>query len=195
MLYNRQPRKLARFAPSLVAAEKDRVKRFFNGLRSIMQKDLPTSDFSTCAELLDKALKLEKLYNQLHTYHKQGEKKRPHQENHQQGQKSYGIYNKKWWNHNQKPQEKYTRKCPHCGRDHEAKDCRQFSGDCFKCGEMGHRATNCRKGMMLPPNNQGQDWRQPLVPPQQTQGRVFALTNEKASNAHDIVKGSRKAPM
>ena len=60
MQYNRQFRKLARFAPSLVAAEKDRVKRFLNGLRPIIQKDLATSDFSTYAELLDKALKLEK---------------------------------------------------------------------------------------------------------------------------------------
>ena len=81
MQYNREFRKLARFAPSLVAAEKDRMKRFLNGLRPIMQKDLSTSKFLTHVELLDTALKLERGYNQLHAYHNQGEKKRVSIEN------------------------------------------------------------------------------------------------------------------
>ena len=61
--YNSVFRKLARFAPGLVATEKDRIKRFYSGLRPIMQKDLSTSKFSTYAELLDTALKLEQGYN------------------------------------------------------------------------------------------------------------------------------------
>ena len=69
MQYNREFCKLTRFAPELVAAEKDRVKRFFTGLKPIMRKDLSTLDFPTHAELLDKALKLEKEYNQLQAYH------------------------------------------------------------------------------------------------------------------------------
>ena len=80
MQYNSAFRKLARFAPSLVAAEKDKIKRFLNGLRPIMQKDLSTSKFSTYAELLNIALKLEQGYNQLHAYHNQDGKKRPHPE-------------------------------------------------------------------------------------------------------------------
>ena len=81
MQYNREFRKLTRFAPSLVAAEKDKIKRFLNGLRPIIQKDLFISKFSTYAELLDTTLKLEQGYNQLHAYHNQGEKKRPHSKN------------------------------------------------------------------------------------------------------------------
>ena len=72
---------MARFAPSLVAAENDRMKRFFNGLRPIMHKDLSTSKFLTHAELLDTALKLEREYNKLHAYHNQGAKKRVRIEN------------------------------------------------------------------------------------------------------------------
>ena len=72
MQYNSALRKLTRFAPSLVATEKDRIKRFLNGLRPIIQKDLSTSKFSTYAELLDTTLKLEQGYNQLHVYHNQG---------------------------------------------------------------------------------------------------------------------------
>jgi len=81
MQYNREFRKLARFAPGLVTSEKDRVRRFFTGLKPIMRKDLSTLNFSTHTELLDKALKLEKEYNQLQAYHHHGEKKRPYPEN------------------------------------------------------------------------------------------------------------------
>ena len=76
MQYNREFRKLARFAPSLVAAEKDRMKRFLNGLKPIMQKNLFTFDFLTHAELLNKALKLDRGYEQLHVCQNQGDKKR-----------------------------------------------------------------------------------------------------------------------
>ena len=76
MQYDREFRKLAQFAPSLVVAEKDRMKRFLNGMKPIMQKDLSISDFSTHAELLNKALKLERGYNQLHAYQNQGDRKR-----------------------------------------------------------------------------------------------------------------------
>ena len=39
MQYNREFRKLAHFAPSLVAAEKDRMKRFLNELRPEYSRD------------------------------------------------------------------------------------------------------------------------------------------------------------
>ena len=66
---------------------------------------------------------------------------------------------------------------------------------CFNCGEKGHLIFNCSKGAWTPYNNHGQNQRQLPAPPQRTQGRVFALTNKEASNAHDVVKGSGKAPM
>ena len=65
MQYDREFRKLARFAPGLVATEKERVKRFISGLKPIIQKDLSILKFTTCAEILNKALKLEKGYTQL----------------------------------------------------------------------------------------------------------------------------------
>ena len=43
--YNREIRKLARFAHGLVAANNDQVKRFFTRLKPIMRKDLSTMDF------------------------------------------------------------------------------------------------------------------------------------------------------
>ena len=196
MQYNREFHKLARFAPGLVPTEKDRVKRFFAGLKPIMRKDLSTHNFSTHAELLDKALKLEKEYNQLYAYHNHGDKKRPHPDSHRQGHKPEGRDgNKKRWSHNQKPPAKFAKKCANCGRDHDTSDCRRISGACFKCGEKGHMIANCPKGAMVLHNGQGQNRRPIPAPPQRTQGRVFALTNEEAFNSHDVVKGSGKVPM
>ena len=146
---------MARFAPSLVATEKDRIKRFLNGLRPIMQKNLASSNFSTYAELLNTALKLEQGYNQLHTYHNQGDKKRSHPESQQQGQKSGERNNKKRWNHNQKSATKVNNKCAKCGRDHDVKNCPQATGACFKCGKMGHRIANCPQVTTTPRVNQG----------------------------------------
>ena len=195
MQYNREFRKLAHFVPSLVAAEKDKMKRFLNGLRPIMQKDLSTSKFLTHAELLDTVLKLERGYNQLHAYHNQGEKKRVRIEKQKHNYKMDGRNNKRRWDRNSRPQTRFNRKCATCGRDHETKNCPQTIGACFKCGQKGHLIANCPKGVLVPYNNQGQNSRQLPAPPQRTQGRVFALTNEEASNSHDVVKGSGKTPM
>ena len=68
MQYDREFRKLARFAPDLVTTAKESVKRFISGLRPIMQKDLSILEFNTCAEILNKALKLENGYTQLQAH-------------------------------------------------------------------------------------------------------------------------------
>ena len=145
MQYNSEFHKLVRFAPSLVAAEKDIMKMFLNGLRPIMQKDLSTSMFLTHAELLDTALKLERGYNQLHVYHNQGEKKRFRIENRKHDYKTNGRNNKRRWDRNSKPQTRFNRKCATCGRDHETKNCPQTTGAYFKCGQKGHLIANCPK--------------------------------------------------
>ena len=59
MEYDQKFNKLLRFARSLVATEKDKVKRFLNGLRMSLQKDLSLCELPTHAEALDKALKAE----------------------------------------------------------------------------------------------------------------------------------------
>ena len=195
MQYNREFHKLSRFAPRQIADEKDKVQRFFSGLRPLIQRDLSAWEFATHAELLDKALKVEEGHNQYDQYRNQGEKKRPHPANQSYGKKPEEKNQKRQWNHNRKQQTKNGRKCADCGKDHETKECRRNNGACFNCGEKGHLSFNCPKGARIPYNKNGQNQRQLPAPPQRTQGRVFALTNEEASNAHDVVKGSGRAPM
>ena len=156
MQYNREFHKLARFAPSLVAAEKDRMKRFLNGLRPIMQKDLSTSKFLTHAELLDAALKLERGYNQLHAFHNQRNQKRPHQDFNRQIHKidNQGNDNKRWTPNDDNHSQRLESRCPRCGRQHEAEDCPMTTGACYHCKERGHLAAKCPKRTQPRPNNQ-----------------------------------------
>jgi len=37
---------------------------------------------------------------------------------------------------------KRRKTCGQCGRQHPS-PCRSFTGSCFECGDMGHKATNC----------------------------------------------------
>ena len=101
----------------------------------MIQKDLSILEFTTCTEILNKTLKLEKGYTQLHDQNYQGERKRPHPDNLLHGQKSDERNNKKQWNHNKKmhnqkrdSDERNLRQqqevmCQRCGRDHLLKDC------------------------------------------------------------------------
>ena len=63
--YDREFHKLSHLSKSLVAMEKDRMKRFVNGLKPTIQKDLSILDLAIHVEALDKALKVERAYNQL----------------------------------------------------------------------------------------------------------------------------------
>ena len=59
MQYDRKFHKLSQFAKSLVATEKDKVKRFVNGLKMTLWKDLLVVELHRYVEALDKALKVE----------------------------------------------------------------------------------------------------------------------------------------
>ena len=139
MQYDREFRKLARFAPSLVTKKKDRMKRFLNGLKPIMQKDLSISNFSTNAELLNKALKLKRGYNQLHAYQNQGDKKRVYYQESREELSSRIKHDSNERNLRQRQEVK----CQRCGRDHLLKDCLIEKGVCFHCKKIGHIVAYC----------------------------------------------------
>ena len=115
------------------------MKRFLNGLKPIMQKDLSTSDFSTHAELLDKALKLERGYNQLHAYQNQGDRKRAY---YQESREEPSIRQKRDGKEKNLRQ-RQEMKCQRCGRDHLLKDCLLEKGVCFHCKKPGHIVAYC----------------------------------------------------
>ena len=74
--YDAEFHRLARFGPSLVTTEKDRAKKFINGLKLTIQKDLAICNIETYSEALDKALRIERSQNQLNQYQESERKKR-----------------------------------------------------------------------------------------------------------------------
>ena len=80
--------------------------------------------------------------------------------------------------------------CPRCGKGHALKDCHVANGTCFSCGEKGHVIANCLKRAPPTSSMQGKGKSPMRSSLPKTQGRVFALTQEQANHAHDVVQGS-----
>ena len=87
MEYDRAFTQLSRFAESLVATEKDRVERFVNGLKLSLQKDLALCELSSHAEVLDKALKVEWVRDQMNSDPKMKDQEHTQQKNEQDKKK------------------------------------------------------------------------------------------------------------
>ena len=118
MQYDKQFHKLSRFAKSLVPTEKDRMKRFVNGLKLTLQKDLALLDLKTHAEALDKALRLERIRDQMDKERNQEQKKRSYEQEDAQYKNGRPKVSKQ--DHNARPQQKV--KCSRCGRSHPIED-------------------------------------------------------------------------
>ena len=80
--------------------------------------------------------------------------------------------------------------CPRCGKGHTLKDCHVANGTCFACGEKGHVIANCPKRAPPMLNMQGKGKGQMKGSIPKTQGRVFALNQDQANQANDVVQGS-----
>ena len=79
--YDQQFNRLMRFGLGLVSTEKDRIKKFLNGMKLTLQKDLSPFEFETYGDLLDKAMKIERAHKQLEEYRSRDNKKRSFQNN------------------------------------------------------------------------------------------------------------------
>ncbi|GJY87325.1 putative nucleotidyltransferase, ribonuclease H [Tanacetum coccineum] len=66
---------------------------------------------------------------------------------------------------------------------HSGKAYHKATGACFKCGEVGHLAKDCKKGSTSSRGNRNNK-------PHATSGRVFALTTDQAANAPCTVLGT-----
>ena len=137
MQYDRAFHKLSRFAKSLIATETDDVKRFVDGLRMSLQKDLSVVNLPSHAVVLNKAIKAEWARDQMKKEQKPEKKKRPYQESSNENHKD----KKERTGHNNRS--KSGGRCPKCKIKHKIEDCPIITGACFHCKEMGHKAVNC----------------------------------------------------
>ncbi|XP_073030793.1 uncharacterized protein [Primulina eburnea] len=78
--------------------------------------------------------------------------------------------------------------CPLCNYRHIG-ECRRNTGACFNCGKMGHRIANCPEPLKK------MTWSDTNATPNKpkenmTNARMFAITQEEADDANDVVAGT-----
>nr|GLL29994.1 uncharacterized protein LOC109160430 [Ipomoea trifida] len=73
-----------------------------------------------------------------------------------------------------------TKECNFCHLYHTG-ECRRKSGACFECGQLGHKVKDCPRKMHIEAGSTQQKPR--------TNARVFAMTQQDADVANDVVSG------
>lgn len=198
--YEAEFARMSRFAPTLVADEESRARRFEEGLRPQIRQGVAPFELRTYKDVVNKALLVERGINDVRIERETNQKKRQGQEQNRGG--NYGSAQGKRHQPNTSNQTSQGVRCPICGNSHEEKDCRWKTGACFKCGKVGHRIADCpnMKGSQVQLIRHAQQGnsssRAPIVGQykgnerqQRGIGRAYALTQEDAHASHTVVSG------
>ncbi|XP_075077413.1 uncharacterized protein LOC142164128 [Nicotiana tabacum] len=151
--------RLSRYAGGIIDGERDKCRRFEEGLNGYIQKSVAILQLGDFSKLISAALTWERIDKEEATRRENKFRK---------GNSDYGgppkkgkfDYSKiesaqKSSNHKKnKPNfytastpsygqgKTYTPTCAQCGKNHYGA-CRRASGACFNCGSMGHKVKNC----------------------------------------------------
>ncbi|XP_073153836.1 uncharacterized protein [Henckelia pumila] len=168
-----------------------KMHRYKRGLSSHIQTALAVYQATSFADLMGAAIRAETGINRREDENKN---KRPLSCQYSQGKQSYkkpnqasGVTKNTFTGSNYQE----AKMCPTCNTRHP-RECRKKSGACFNCGKLGHRIAECPEPLKRgtgsnvdATSNKPKDHKE-----NKPNARVFALTQEEAGKANDVVAGT-----
>ncbi|XP_075499779.1 uncharacterized protein LOC142538318 [Primulina tabacum] len=192
--YTSQFNALGSYAPAIMADEVLKLHRFKKGLNSRIQSALAVYQPANFSDLMGAAIRAEA---DIQRREKEIRNKRPMND-----QSSHGSQPFKKPNHSGEPSKgpspasgyQAIKPCPTCHLRHLG-ECRRASGVCFGCGKPGHRMADCPAASNKttgPGKRDGSSSGANANKPRENKpnARVFAITQEEADDASDVVTGT-----
>ena len=186
--YEAEFARLAKFAPSLVATEEGRVRRFEEGLRPRIKEQVIPFELTKYGDVVSKELLVERTQRVAQEENKA-----------RYGGPSSGGSSGKFWkgkgqnlkrksdhgqnNGRRNEQDKQQRiTCTNCGKEHRG-ECLLGKNVCFKCGKPGHTIRYCREGQRASNHNDNEGQKK-------IQARVYTMTQKEAEESPSVVTGT-----
>ncbi|XP_075521385.1 uncharacterized protein LOC142554608 [Primulina tabacum] len=176
--YTSQFNALGSYAPAIMADEVLKLRRFKKGLNSRIQSALAVYQPANFSDLMGAAIRAE---TDIQRRENQSFKKPNHSGEPPKGPSPTTNY-------------QAIKPCPTCHLRHLG-ECRRASGVYFGCGKLGHRMADCPAASnktIGPGKRDGSSSGANANKPQENKpnARVFAITQEEADDARDVVTGT-----
>ncbi|XP_075486462.1 uncharacterized protein LOC142526075 [Primulina tabacum] len=181
---------LGTYAPAIMADDILKMHRFKRGLNSHIQSALAVYQSTGFDDLMGAATRAE---TDIKRREDENKNKRPLTVQSFQGKQQVKRSNQSSGPFKGTPSNSTTtfssiKPCPLCNYRH-IEECRKNTGACFNCGKMGHRIANCPEPLKK------MTWSNTNATPNKpkenkTNARMFAITQEEADEANDVVAGT-----
>ncbi|KAG8370167.1 hypothetical protein BUALT_Bualt14G0089100 [Buddleja alternifolia] len=184
--YSAKFHSLGKYSPTIMGDLQLKMHKFTKGLKSRIQSTLAVFEARNFDELLGASIRAEA---NIKRRDEENKLKRP-ETGMNLGQGSRMTTNAPQGN--KRPQQQrpnqgiQSKECEHCHRVHNG-ECRWKTGACFRCGQVGHKVTECKvpenelTKVFMPRTNGAR---------QNGNARVYSMTEQEADNAEDVVTGT-----